>query len=936
VVEAGDLVDRAAAVLGDEQEPQRLTDTIVAAGVLHADPALLQSADHGAPELRAGLQGALGERVSATFLWSDPGDWMLAHPDTCAWLADWWTLGSHVVDGPPARLAVTGTDRLDAVAGIVGLLATGSGVGSTVIARPGALSRRPPPRWTWPLRVLGGFPSGRDDDVADSARVRLRRYAPWWDDLVTQAPGNGPWARASLGLFSLADDAASAESARLAPASRTASADAPSVGVAVGLATRRPLPRFGSLARIADTYGAAVMAAVDPGADPERWLAELVAALAGDEPVDFAIHTACRVCGGAQAPLIAADLGYLDTTRLRNVLARSLQAHPDGPPLHRLLRGAPTSGLEIASDFTDPDDGAVRAARYLARQRRADQRDPVRVLKARLIGDDEAITILRPLHRYRMEVWVGAAGKRATNRTPPFPSDLLPPQDAAELLVVVSGLPAETGTPLPGIAQGPIILPAFGDSTRAQFTLTTGQPGTNLDLAVIVLYRNRFLQAGRLRGQVGGPGSVSFTVEAVIRADLDDINIVGDHDLALISDRDAGGGELVTAIVQGTAEIFGAAVGNIARELAVLLARPVDEPDKFGTYESQDYQRLLVDLARVGRALFDGMFSRRVGSVPVQWEGGLRSAARISVLSARPDAVLPLEFVYDRALEIGPLSGSAGQVCPQAPAVADAHACALTCPLSTSKSTVCPFGFWGASKVIERHLGREETTRSDPAVATFFSPSFERHSVGLDVILAAAAARADHNDARAWTSAIKALPPQTRLAAKWRELADQVRVLRNSERVPDVLVLVTHSRRRDGLAVLEIGEGDELSVIDSLVPLVDPDAASNPIVMLLGCGTAGEGVPMLEAPMRFLQGGAPGVIATMGAVRGRTIVPVAVRLLEELRESAKTGQRLGDAMRRIRQQGLVSGVVTGLNLVAFGDSDWDLRASDALAQDVAE
>ena len=445
-----------------------------------------------------------------------------------------------------------------------------------------------------------------------------------------------------------------------------------------------------------------------------------------------------------------------------------------------------------------------------------------------------------------------------------------------------------------------------------------------------MLYRNRFLQAGRLRGLIGGPDPVSFAVETVIRADLDDIDAVGDHDLALIADQDTAGGEIVTTIVQGTAEIFGPGntglIGNIARELAVLLTRPVDEPDKFGGYDSQDYQRLLVDLARIGRALFDGLFDPRIGSVPSEWEAGLRSARRISVLSARPEAVLPLEFVYGRPLEIGPLSGSAGQACPHAPALADAAACTLTCPLSASVSTVCPFGFWGVSKVIERHLSRAETAGSSHSFATLISPNIERHSVGLDVILAAAAARADHNDARAWTSAIKNLPPQTRLAAKWQDLADEIRALRDTDRAPDVLVLITHSRRRDGLAVLEIGEGDELSVIDSLVPLVDPGADSNPIVMLLGCGTAGEGAPMLEAPMRFLQGGAPGVIATMGAVRGRTIVPIAVRLLEELRGSAQVGERLGDAMRRIRQRCLITGVVTGLNLVAFGDSDWDLRA----------
>ena len=464
-MDAGDLVERATQILGGEQDPQRLTDTIVAAGVLCADPSLGLSAGRGAPELRDQVQGALGEQAPATFGWSDPGDWMLANQDTCAWLSDWWTLGSHVVDGPAARLAVSGSDPLEALADVVELLAAGSGVGSAIIARSPGPGGRPAPRWTWPLRVIRERDPGQQDGAAtESTRARLRWYAPWWDDLVTEAAGRGPWAHASLGLF-------------FPDSTDPVKAGAPAVGVAVGLTAGRQLRQVGSLARFADRYGAPVGAAVDPGTDPERWLAELLAALASDQPADFALHTACRASGGSQGPFIVAELSYLETTRLRNVLARSWQAHPGGPPigaddpLHRLLRGAPTSGLRVADDFTDPDDGAVRAARYLARQRREDQRNPVRVLRAHLIdatagGDDRVITILRPFTSYRLQAWIGAAANQVVNRTPPFPARLLPQDDAAELLIVVSGLPAadvaeaDSGN---AIGQGRIVLPTAGD-----------------------------------------------------------------------------------------------------------------------------------------------------------------------------------------------------------------------------------------------------------------------------------------------------------------------------------------------------------------------------------------------------------------------------------------------------------------------------------------
>jgi hypothetical protein len=584
------------------------------------------------------------------------------------------------------------------------------------------------------------------------------------------------------------------------------------------------------------------------------------------------------------------------------------------------------------SEITD----ASRAADDMRAERARGRRQADRFLQAELRRGADPVEQVTADTDHDLAVWIGA-GTGSTAFPDALLAVLLEDTDptAAELTVTLTDLTLQPGQ-VATVPTRTLRLPPAGDAEPVQFPIPARSAGARLAYRVAVSYRHRFLQTAVLRATVGDGRAPVFEVETIVRTDSVELATATPHDVELVLNHTDEGAALMSVLADGTpygavAAITPEKVLDVLSDVAVVLQRLARKPDLFvERAASPAFGELMLELAQKGRNLHE-LFFGEFHLLDPAWEPRLRSAARISVLCARPSAVAPLEIIYDRPLADD--MGGKPPWCPDAAVHLAAGACPGTCAPAPAE-LVCPFGFWGVRKVIERH-GPQHEGRRRIRTAQAESPDVERHRIPLTEVFAAASDRADHNDAAAWTSSARLLGGAT-LVSSWGELREKVLRSRRARRPPQVVMLVPHVARRDGAELLEIGEGDALPVLGGWAPLVVKRAraaavssgdAVNPLVMLLGCGTAGLGREMLAPSTQFLVGGAPAVVSTLAIVLGRDIVPVGVALLDELRKTALEGGRgslLGSAMLAARRRCLAEGRAAVLALVSFGDTDWQL------------
>ncbi|MWA03303.1 hypothetical protein F8568_023570 [Actinomadura sp. LD22] len=882
--EASRLLDTVTGLLGHGANGQKIIDTALAAGVAAAlqTGAEIFSGEAPFSERRSVLNGLVPPLVS----WSDPLPWLADHLDDATWVADVWQIGAP--SWPRLRLVVGGETDAELAA----LLSLGTGIASVMHDSPSA-EPAGIPRWSWPLRLA--FPGGPDALLA-AARSRA--------DHVTLVDTSGPWKRVSL-LIVTDDDPAHA------------SIEATAVIKLLGPPDIVPSRKARDL-RI--RHHAALAAVVHPGPSVQRWLEALLDGLSRDLPLDVALGDSAASCG-APPPVIAADPDHADGTRIRPVLPLEVLSQTEEARIGRALRGtgeaAPGSALAAMA-------AELRAAAHRERRR------PSRFLRADVVERDGTTPAgrIEPDADLHLRVRI-AADPDAPPGEEPFPADRLPPGRTHRLTVHAAELEPPAGRE-PRTASGEIDLPGAGDSGSAILRLRTRPTSEPMRIAVTVLHRFRFLQSGTLTVRAGTADPPVFQTDAVLRARTEDLDLTPPHDVAVLLDGDGDRATSLLLAAHAGRHVKVHEPDNLAGALDVLLdglCVLTQESYRPGGYADLRFAELIIELARRGRALGKILFPRRAQRTS-QAVQELWDARSVSVLSARPGAFLPLELVYGRPLATEP--GRRLRLCPHAPSFADLPDCAA-CPEHEEPAVVCPFGFWGASKVIERHAPRGF---GDPGYIVGASPDLDRSACALDPICAAASDRADHNDARAWITAVETSSlgeaGAARLATGWADLYDLIQETRAGHDRFGVIFLVPHTDvTRDGVGVLSLDEDDRRELTDGMEFLFADDGEPEPVVFVLGCATAGGATLFSDTSAMLLADGAPGVVATLVPIRGRDGVPAGVHLLKELRKAAARpgGAPLGEALLHARRRRLADGDISVLALVGFGDTDWHLRTS---------
>lgn len=307
----------------------------------------------------------------------------------------------------------------------------------------------------------------------------------------------------------------------------------------------------------------------------------------------------------------------------------------------------------------------------------------------------------------------------------------------------------------------------------------------------------------------------------------------------------------------------------------------------------QKAKNLLVGLARCGADLRTSMRKLRIDR-----------ESTIAILVEGNTRVWPFELAYD-----GPMPREEARLCTEA----DGEHARPGSAGHASEDVVCPWAFWGLSRVIARTFELDEPVPEGADVPLSLRP-----------VLYAAAARADDGSAAGkgpshdLERAIKKLAGKSfQRVQAWDKWEACVR-----EDEPQLLVLLAHSDTSGGVLSLEIGKNDVLKRHDVQPRMVRAGSGPKPLVLLLACSGASVLDTFGGLPAAFTGGGAAAVVATLSKLRGRQGAQAAAQVVEELHAAGTTeGVTLGAALARARRKLVESGNLLGLLLVSHGEID---------------
>lgn len=448
-------------------------------------------------------------------------------------------------------------------------------------------------------------------------------------------------------------------------------------------------------------------------------------------------------------------------------------------------------------------------------------------------------------------------------------------------------------------------LPPTGGSRPVYFHFAAPMDGA-VDAHITLLHANRVLQTGLLHAPVGR-GGLTFKRVATPRAHLEGLAHRSQFDAAVIVNQD---GRMIAAS-EDKAVVLSLDEGRL-RALTAFLGSQIsdisDYPERYASLESAGSRELLRKLAGMGAQVY-----RQLGLVRLQ------EAKRIHITSANAGSFLPIELIYRHA----PPSKEA-QICPHAVTALESGDCSAACP-SDKEEFICPLGFWGLSRVIERHGPDVESP--DGRFEIRAEPCHPRTPLSLSgSALLAASDKVSAVQKDAVTDLFRKLEARgpAALAKTWKDWAQHV-----EKDQPRLLVLLPHHERKDGLEVLEIGADDFLQSIEvhSRQVRKEPDGP-HPIVLLMGCETHLAEVSFEGFATLFRSWGASVVVSTIATILGRHASPATAILVELLDEMAAEERTFGEVMLRLRQKLVAKATPMALGLTSYGDADWILTRKE--------
>lgn len=621
------------------------------------------------------------------------------------------------------------------------------------------------------------------------------------------------------------------------------------------------------------------------------------------------------VDGGGLAGGLSRDVAPPDADR--HVAARSVSMRPRELMFDHEDQGSAAIAevaAATAAASPPPEASAARAARFLQ------QRSFVRRGKEYQEAVNGFIVGVPALVRVRI-----AEPEQGWDVLPSaFPVEKLPQHLERWNLMVWLSEPDHLKAPI----KRQIKLPRDGNSTECEFQFRP-RAFPRFEGRLTVLHRGRVIQTAVLRAGVittdplAKGAAPKLEDPIALRHRLGDLDRRRQFDLAFVANHDAKGRPLLTAVSAKAAWVkelsrMPALSAEINKTLSPV-AKSVQDYAK--GLDGDKGEALLVQLAQHGGALKTFLYEA------LDDPSNNPKAAEpefVQIVSTRSDAVVPLEFLYDYTV---PQDGA--KVCGQWRTALKDGKCPKTCD-HTSGRNVCPMGFWGLRKVIERHAVRPGLAKDGNVLYLQSETSRESDTLYLGGVAVLGSSK---RVPKASVMALKKLITQhcgaePKIAKDWDQWEELVKELR-----PSMLVALPHTDGKNTNVTVEIGNGEDVKTITLRETHVFPPPVTGrqaPLVALIGCDTAGTADDYGNHVLFLRDRGAGIVIGTIATVFGEHAAQVAGKLVEGMlpREPAKP-VRLGELMRAVRRNSLLAGLLMPLCLVAYGDADWILARKRA-------
>lgn len=570
-------------------------------------------------------------------------------------------------------------------------------------------------------------------------------------------------------------------------------------------------------------------------------------------------------------------------------------ARPDTPSPGGSPRSTPSDG-EIANR---PDDARHTRAGKPGALAPRDDKGPGRRLVSKVMDASGNVVdtgfIGGRVHRLRLRIAARAApGETAANR----PLDSPNPDADIRLNVVVHV--DRSNEPLPPVS---IEYPATGDGEWTDpISFTAPRRSGDLKLFITVLWKGRVVQSATLSGPLTtehGDRSGTMTLVVDESAGLDDPDRRGGADATLVQ---VPGTEDEPVLIDASSAVT-LDPENLARAnrqvRKSLISAFMNPPPSLA-----EASAVLEDLAIRGALLRDALKGKQATFFD--------DAAWIHVTSFGGPPV-HFELIYTHPMpRTRPV-----EVC--GPALAGNSQCSQDCPDRARDDRVCPFGFWGTSKIVERRLhspDRSDSSTSEDRIITVRRGS----AVGVTDV-------ANVDDPEAGQRIVDAIgavvdPGTAAVATNWVQLAEVL----TTER--DLVCLVTHTIEPedpdDDLGIeLQLGDQTEkLYLVDDRY--INPGRRHpGPLVLALGCDTGTISASFATFVSRLHSLGAEVVVTAISQIPGKEAADFVERFAAHLdRRLQQDGEvRFGEVLTAARAETIGRGDVMGLALTASGDGD---------------
>ena len=481
-----------------------------------------------------------------------------------------------------------------------------------------------------------------------------------------------------------------------------------------------------------------------------------------------------------------------------------------------------------------------------------------------------------------------------------FPENQLPRDERTHQLTVL--------LVAPGLFQDAmsetIELPRNGPTRNARFEVSVPAGLEEVEATILVYHRGTHLQTGYLRGPVtigeGDPGAtgIDFSHGQVSATDLDhgldpELAFHKDGDQLVI--RRPGHDDRAPSLA-GIDRRF----GKIRDEL-FKAAQGVYQLDS--DLSSGPGLKLLRMLAAQGEFIRRQLF----GDDP------LEEVQRVQVVSPYSADFFPAEYLYDRH----PPKADA-ELCPQFVTATGSDRECPDCPANDDGSIICPLGFWGLNRVIERQV-RPKDLAGDPPP----EPRVDQDLLPMvNGIVLAASNRVNDDNENEVSEMLTALGDitgnQAYLAhswAQWRDLTE--------DNYPVLLVALPHNVENElGFQALQIDEDQDLAINEIGTDYRPPRES---VILLLGCNTAAAEVDYEDFVAGLRSAGAAVVVGTTTYVLGMQAAPVAREFVRQFwSQTGSETQPIGEVLRSVRTRMVRDGNPLALAVAAYGDANWRL------------